>query len=108
VSLHGGPEIPLHEVVKLMLPWRSENVRDARVVGYLLKKASRESETSPRERIVLHSTKLKEVGNLKGISTSDVEMQRLEFAQLVFSLALVQYCLTMLSSICFGMGMHIL
>ena len=45
--------------------------------------------TSPRERSVLQSSKL------KGVGTSDMEMQGLEFAQLVFCLALVQYFLTM-------------
>jgi hypothetical protein len=38
---------------------------------------------------VLQSTKLKGVGELKSILTSDMEMKSLEFAQLVFSLALV-------------------
>ena len=56
------------------------------------------SGTSPRERSVLQSTKLKGIGDLKSALTSDVEMQSLEFAQLVFGLALVQYFLTMLLS----------
>jgi hypothetical protein len=49
--------------------------------------------TSLRERRMLQSTKLKGVGDLK---TSDMEMQILECAQLVFSLALVQCFLTVL------------
>ena len=44
---------------------------------------------------MLQSTKLKGVGDLKSTLTSDMEMQSLEFAQLVFGLALVQYFLTM-------------
>ena len=44
---------------------------------------------SPRERSVLQSTKLKGVGDLKSILTSGMEMQGLEFAQLVSVLALV-------------------
>ena len=43
------------------------------------------------ERSVLQSTKMEEVGDLKSIFTLDMEMQSLEFAQLVFGLALVQY-----------------
>ena len=43
---------------------------------------------------MLQSTKLNGVGDLKSILTSDMEMQSLEFAQLVFSLALVQDFLT--------------
>ena len=46
------------------------------------------SETSPRERSVLQSTKLKGAGDLKSTLTSDMEMQSLEFAQMLFSLAL--------------------
>ena len=37
---------------------------------------------------------MKEVRDLKNALTSDMEMQSLEFAQLVFCLALVQYFLT--------------
>ena len=66
------------------------------------------SETSQREGSVLHSTRLNGVGDLKIISTSDMEIQTLEFAHLVFHLALVQYFLTMLPSLCFGMVMYIL
>ena len=56
--------------------------------------------TSPRERSVLQSTKLKGVGDLKSILTPDLEMQSVKFAQLVFGLALVQYFLTVLPSLC--------
>jgi hypothetical protein len=40
VSLNGGLENPLCEAVKLMpgLSWRFQEVRDARAMGYLLKK----------------------------------------------------------------------
>jgi hypothetical protein len=40
---------------------------------------------SPREN-VLQSTKLKGVGDLKSTLTSDMEIQRWEFARLVFGL----------------------
>ena len=50
---------------------------------------------SPKERIVLQLTKLKEVGDLKSALTSDMEMLSLEFAHLFFGLGLVQYFLIM-------------
>ena len=40
--------------------------------------------TNLRERNVLQTTKLKIVGDLKSTLTTDVEMQNLEFALLVF------------------------
>ena len=51
--------------------------------------------TKPRERSLLQSTKMKGVGDLKSTLISEVEMQCLEFAQLVCGLASVQYFLTM-------------
>ena len=45
------------------------------------------SGTSPRERNVLQYTKLNGVGDLKSVLTSDMEVQSLEFAYLVFGLA---------------------
>jgi hypothetical protein len=41
VSLHGGPERSLCEAVKVKpgLPWRAQELRDARALGYLLRKA---------------------------------------------------------------------
>jgi hypothetical protein len=39
-----------------------------------------ESETSLRERSLLRSSKMKEVGYLKGALTSDLEMRSSEFA----------------------------
>ena len=42
VSLNGGPERPLCETVKVkaVLPWRPQDVGDARTVGYLPRKAA--------------------------------------------------------------------
>ena len=57
---------------------------------------------------MLQSTKMKGVGKHKGALTSDMEMQSLEFALIVLGLALVQYFLTMLPSLCFRMVMYIL
>ena len=57
---------------------------------------------------MLQSIKLKGVGDLKNVLTSDMEIQSLEFAQLVFILALVQYPLTMLPSLHFRIVMYTL
>jgi hypothetical protein len=48
--------------------------------------------TNQRERNVLQSTKLKGIGNLKGVSTSDMEMKSLEFAQLTLVLFWSHVC----------------
>jgi hypothetical protein len=47
--------------MKLKLPWTTHNVRDARTMGYLLRKVLRGNGTSPRERRMLQSAKLKGV-----------------------------------------------
>ena len=57
---------------------------------------------------MLRSTKLKRVEDLKSVLTSDLETQSLEFAQMVFGLPLVQYFLSMLPSLHFGMVLYIL
>lgn len=56
----------------------------------------RDCDTSPIKRSMWQSRKLKKIGDLKSIFSSDMEMQRLEFAQLGFVLALVQPFFTML------------
>ena len=71
-------------------------------------KTANRSRTSPSERSVFQSTQLKEVGDLKSILTSDMEIQNLECVKLVFRLALVHYFLTILPFLHFGMVMYIL
>ena len=92
------------EVVKLKLPWIPQDVRDVRIVGYLPRKAANREWNQPkRTKFVAagcqicqqQSTRMKGVGDLKSTLTLDMEMRSLEFAQLVFGLALVQYFLTM-------------
>jgi hypothetical protein len=58
--------------VKVMpgLPWRPQDERDARAMGYLSRKLLTGSGTSLRERSVLQTTKLKGVGYLKSPLTS--------------------------------------
>ena len=88
VSLHRGQERPLHESVKVKpgLPWRPQDVRDARALGYLLKKAANTGPNHPKKNSVLHSASMKGVGDLKSVLTSYMKMQSLESVQLVFSL----------------------
>ena len=64
--------------------------------------------TGQRERSVLQSTQLDGVGDRKSILTSDMEVRSSEFAQLVFSLALVQDFLNMIPSLHFGKVTYIL
>jgi hypothetical protein len=73
------------EAVTFKLPWRPQDVQDARAVGYLLTKAANRSGTSPGERSLLQSTKMKK-GEIA--LTSDMEIQSWGFAQLVSCLAL--------------------
>jgi hypothetical protein len=80
--------MPLYETMKVRhgLPWRPQDVRDARVMGYLPRIADNREWNQPRETSVLQSTNLKGLGDLKSALTSDTEMESLEFAQLVFIL----------------------
>ena len=47
-----GSQTLEQEAVKLKLPWRPQDISDARVMGYLLRKAA-ESRSSKRERSAL-------------------------------------------------------
>lgn len=60
--------------------------------------------TSLRERSVLQSIKVKEVGDLKIILALDI--QKLEFSLLVFGFALFLYFLTMYHFLLFGMYIY--
>ena len=89
MSLCGGPERPLCKAVKVKpgLPWRPQDVRDARTMGTCQGELLSESGTSPGERSMLQSAKLKRVGDLKMVLTSDMEIQSLKFSRLVFGFA---------------------
>jgi hypothetical protein len=66
----------------LKLPWRPQDVRDARAVVYLLRKATNREWNQPkRKKFVAVNKSEKEVGDLKPALTSDMEMQSLEFVQ---------------------------
>jgi hypothetical protein len=84
-----GSKTLKQEAVTLKLPWRPQDVRDARTMGYLLRKtANREWKQTRRKKFVAVNKDEKGVGNLKTALISDTEMQSLEFAQLVSCLAL--------------------
>ena len=63
MTLNGGLERTLCEAVKLKsgLSWRLKDVGDDRAMGYLQRRAANRDGTSPRERAMLQSTKLKAV-----------------------------------------------
>ena len=84
----------------MKLSWIPQDVRDARAVGFLLGKAvNREWSQPKRTKFVVvecqicqqQSTRMEGVGDLKSTLTSDMETRSLEFARLIFGLALVQY-----------------
>ena len=77
------------DAVKLKLPRRSQNVSNARGMGYLLRKAANNEWNQPKRKKFVAVNKMKEGGDLKSMLTSDMEMRSLEFAQLVFSFVLV-------------------
>lgn len=107
VFLHGSLERTLCDTVKAkpIFLWRLQAIKDVRAIDYLSKNMLTGNKTSPRERSVLQPTKLKWVGDLKRALTSDMVMQSVEFAQLVFSLSLFLNFFTML---CFRTVMDIL
>jgi hypothetical protein len=84
-----GSHILKQEAVTLKLPWRPQDVRDARAMGYLLKKAANREWNQPRrKKFDAVNRGKKGVGDLKTTLTSDIEMQSLEFARLISYLAL--------------------
>jgi hypothetical protein len=47
------------EAVKLKLTWRPQDVKDARVMGYMLRKVAKREWNQPRQRNLLQSTMMK-------------------------------------------------
>lgn len=95
LSLKRGPERPLSESIKLEEQIGNSKMLEMPELGYLLKKAV-EHVWNQQKRNVLQSIKVKEVGELKNVLTSGIEKQNLRFALMAFSLALIQYLLTLL------------
>ena len=80
----------MHEAVNVNsgLPWRPQNVGDARAMGYLHGELQTGCGTSPSEKSMWQSTKLKGVGDMKSTLRSDMEVQNLESILLVLILVL--------------------
>jgi hypothetical protein len=79
-----GSQTLKQEVVTLKLPWRPQDVQDATAMGYLLRKATnREWNLPKRKMFVLVNKEEKGAEDLKPALTSDIDMQRLELAQLL-------------------------
>ena len=99
IALHGDQERHLHEAVKVKpgLPWRTQDVSIARVMGRLMRSADIWVWDQPTEKncVVVNKVEKGDV-DLKNALTSHIRMQRLEFSQLLFCLALGHYFLTML------------
>ena len=69
------------------------------MVGYVPQRATNMEWNQHKRKRCVSDKKLNGVEDLKNILTSDIEIQCLEFAQLVLCLALVQYFLTMFLSL---------
>ena len=54
-----GSQILKQEAVTLKLPWRLQDVQDARAMGYLLKKAANREWNQPSTKKLLQSTTMK-------------------------------------------------
>lgn len=90
---------PLFEAVKLKprYSWRTQDVRDARIVRYLPRGASNSKWNQLKRKKCAAVKKPEQIWRLK---------EHFEFAQLVFVLAVIQYFLAMLLSLYFGMMQH--
>jgi hypothetical protein len=75
------------ESVKLKLTWRPQDVRDARVVGYLLRKAANREWNQPKSIAVIKAGKSWRSDGCFNIRHGDAEFG---VSQLVFDLAFVQ------------------
>ena len=93
--------------VKPPLPWKTQDVRDARVTRYRPKRAANREWNQFKKEVCCSQQSLTEL-EIWSVLTSDMEMQNLEFTLLVFSLVLVKYFLIMLFFLPFWMVMYIL
>jgi hypothetical protein len=80
-----GSQTPEQETVKLKLLWICQDVRDARAMGYLLRKAANREWNQPKRKNCVA------VNEAERDWTSDMEMQSLLVSHLVSHLALVHY-----------------
>ena len=72
------------EPVTLKLPWRTQEVQDARAIEYLQRKVVNRKWNQPRrKKFVAVNKDDKEVEDLKTALTSAMEIESLKFAKLV-------------------------
>lgn len=92
--LHGGLERSFHKAVKVMpgLSCRSQHVGNARAVGYLSRKAANRKWNQPNRSVAVN----KDERRWRSKEYFDIRHGEAELVQLLFSLALVQYLLTIL------------
>lgn len=92
VSLHGGLERPLCNAMKVKpgLPWRPQNVGDDRAVGYFQGEILT-MESAHEKEVYCSQQRRKELEVWRALLTSDMEIQSLEFAQLLFGLVFLHY-----------------
>ena len=109
VSLHRGLQKPLHGTVKvkLELSWLPQDIRDTRAPGYLLRRAANCKLKQPKRKKCVVVNKAERSCRSEERLTPDMESQSLEYSQLVFSLALVRYFLTVFPFL-LGIVMYIL
>ena len=55
-----GSQTLKQEAATLKLPWKPQDILDARGVGYLLRKAANREWNEPRKRSLLQSIKMKQ------------------------------------------------
>ena len=86
ISLNGGLERPLCEAVKLKpgLPWRPQNVGDARAIGYLSRRAANREWNQPKRKKCVSVNKAERSWRSEEYFDIRHSIQSLEFVQLVF------------------------
>lgn len=83
VSLHEDLRPLCKDAVKVKpgVSWRTQNIGNAGVLGFLRRKAANREWSHPeRNKCVLQSREQKRVENQKSILTSDMGVQSLEFS----------------------------
>lgn len=85
VSLHGSPEKPLCEAVKLKsgFPCRPQEIRDTRVVGYMSRRAANRDQNMPKGKKCVTVDSAERNWRSEERFDTRHEMQSLAFVQLV-------------------------
>ena len=72
--------------LKSGLPWRTQDTRGIRAVGFLMRRAANWEWKQSKRKKKEEETKLKEVGDLRRALTLDMKMKSLEFVQIISNL----------------------